>query len=197
MVERDGQCRIRTLGGKSGALYVATVTGTTPNNLRVIVVMGVSGAGKTEVGRALAAAIGWPFHDADEYHSAANIAKMHRGEGLTDADRAPWLAKLHDLTTDAVASGQSIVLACSALRQSYRDRIDPDGVAPGAVRYVYLDVPREVLEERLRTRHGHFAPPALLESQLATLEKPHDGVCVDGTLSPKEIVADARARLGV
>ena len=173
------------------------MTEATPNNLRVIVVMGVSGAGKTEIGRDLAAAIGWPFHDADEYHSPANIAKMHRGEGLTDADRAPWLAKLHDLVTDAVASGQHIVLACSALKQAYRDTIQPDRVSPDEVRYVFLDVPRNVLEERLRTRHGHFAPPALLDSQLATLEKPRDAVQVDGSRSPQEIVAVIRDRLGV
>lgn len=159
--------------------------------------MGVSGAGKTEIGRALSAAIGWPFHDADEYHSPANIAKMHRGEALTDADRAPWLARLHDLVTDAVASGQHIVLACSALKEAYRETLRPDGVAPDEVRYVYLDVPREVLEERLRMRHGHFAPPELLDSQLATLEKPRDALWVDGSRTPKEIVVVIRDRLGV
>jgi gluconokinase len=173
---------------------VTESTGATP---RVIVVMGVSGAGKTEVGRALAAALHWTFHDADEYHSEANIAKMHRGEGLTDADRAPWLAKLHALVADAIASKKSCVLACSALKESYRDELRPENASSGDVRFVYLDVPREVLEERLRHRHGHFAPPALLGSQLATLEKPHDAVWVDGTCSPAEIVEVVRHRLGV
>jgi gluconokinase len=164
---------------------------------RVIVVMGVSGAGKTEVGRALAAALQWTFHDGDEYHSKANIEKMHRGEGLTDADRAPWLAKLHQLVEDVIASNQRCVLACSALKETYRDELRPANAAPGDVRFVYLDVPREILEQRLRNRHGHFAPPELLGSQLATLEKPHDALWVDGTRLPAEIVDGIRERLGV
>jgi len=159
--------------------------------------MGVSGAGKTEIGRALADAIQWTFYDADAYHSAANIAKMHRGEGLSEADRAPWLAKLHALVTDVIASNQRCVLACSALRESYRDALRPANAGPGDVRFVYLDVPREVLEERLRTRHGHFAPPELLGSQLATLETPHDALWVDGTGTPQEIVAFIRDQLGL
>ncbi len=159
--------------------------------------MGVSGAGKTEVGRALADALQWTFHDGDDYHPKTNIEKMHRGEGLTDADRAPWLATLHALVADVIASNQCCVLACSALKESYRDQLRPANASPGGVRFVYLDVPREVLEERLRERHGHFAPPALLESQLATLEEPHDALWVDGTRSPAEIVGVIRERLGV
>jgi gluconokinase len=173
------------------------VTESTEATPRVIVVMGVSGAGKTEIGRALANALQWTFHDADEYHSPANIAKMHRGEGLTDADRAPWLAKLHALVADVIASKQSCVLACSALKESYRVELRPENASPGEVRFVYLDVPREVLEQRLRDRRGQFAPPALLDSQLATLEKPRDALWVDGTRSPAEIVGVIRERLGV
>jgi len=157
--------------------------------------MGVSGAGKTEIGRALAQDIAWPFYDADAYHTPEHIAKMHRGEGLTDADRAPWLAKLHALVADVIASNQHCVLACSALKSSYRDVLRPENAAPGDVRFVFLDVPRAILEERLRTRHGHFAPPELLDSQLATLELPHDAVWVDGTRLPAEIVASIREKL--
>jgi gluconokinase len=163
----------------------------------VIVVMGVSGAGKTEIGVALADALHWPFYDADEYHSPANIEKMHRGEGLTDADRAPWLARLHALVTEVIQTSRCCVLACSALKESYRHALRPANAPPGAVRFVYLDVPREVLDERLRTRDGHFAPPELLGSQLATLEKPHDALWVDGTRTPPEIVAVIRERLAV
>lgn len=159
--------------------------------------MGVSGAGKTVIGRALADAIRWTFYDADAYHAPENIEKMHRGEGLTDADRAPWLAKLHALVIEVIASNERCVLACSALKESYRHVLRPDNASPGDVRFVYLDVPRAVLEERLRTRHGHFAPPELLTSQLATLEKPHDALWVDGTLTPPEIVAVIRERLEV
>jgi gluconokinase len=159
--------------------------------------MGVSGAGKTVIGRALAEALQWTFHDADEYHSPANIQKMHRGEGLTDADRAPWLAKLHQLVADVIASNECCVLACSALKASYRDELQPANASSGDIRFVYLDVPRDVLEQRLRTRHGHFAPPALLDSQLATLEKPDDAVWIDGTCSPAEIVRAVRERLGL
>ena len=194
--ESEGQCRNRTLGGECAAVYVEPVSEST-TKIRVIVVMGVSGAGKTEVGRALADAIDWAFHDADEYHSKANIEKMHRGEGLTDADRAPWLAKLRALVTDVIASNQRVVLACSALKESYRDMLRAPNTGTEETRFVYLDVPRAVLEERLRTRHGHFAPPALLESQLATLEPPSDALWVDGTKSPPEIVRSIRAELRV
>ena len=159
--------------------------------------MGVSGAGKTEIGRALAEAIGWPFRDADEYHSPENIEKMHRGEGLTDADRAPWLDELRALTSRAFAAGEPMVLACSALKRSYREHLRPAGAPRDAVRFVYLDVPRSVLEERLRSRQGHFATIDLLDSQLSTLEPPSDALWVDGTATPDEIVRRIRDELAL
>ena len=133
--------------------------------------MGVAGAGKTTVGRELADAIGWEFHDADDFHSAENIAKMHRGEGLTDGDRQPWLEALGRLIA---------VRACSALKHAYRVMLIPTGIPAAAIRFVYLDVPPEELERRLERRH-HYAGPSLLASQLATLEKPKDAVWIDGT----------------
>lgn len=164
---------------------------------RFIVIMGVSGAGKTVVGQALASALQWPFDEGDDYHSAANIAKMSHGEGLTDADRAPWLAALHDLIEATIERGDCAVLACSALREAYRTALVPADASRDEVPFVYLDVPPSVLEERLRGRHGHFAGPSLLESQLATLEKPRDALWIDGTLPIPEIVQRIRAALGI
>jgi gluconokinase len=159
--------------------------------------MGVAGAGKTTVGRQLAQAIGWEFHDADEYHSAENIAKMHRGEGLTDADRQPWLAKLNALIGTIVRAGRHAVLACSALKESYRAALIPQDISVGAVRFAFLDVPEEELRRRLTERHGHYAPPELLASQLATLEAPHDALWVDGRCSVDEEVKTIRMAFGL
>lgn len=164
---------------------------------RVIVVMGVAGAGKTLVGSALARSLGWSFYDADDFHSPENVAKMHRGIGLTDADRAPWLARLRDVIDRVIRDGRNAVLACSALKEAYRHTLTPDDAPSGTVRFVYLDVPAGVLRERLEHRQHHYAPPALLDSQLATLEPPRDAIRVDGTLPPDDIVTAARAGLGL
>lgn len=173
------------------------MTDATKNRPRIVVVIGVSGAGKTRVGHELAEAIGWTFIDADEYHSPANVAKMHRGEALTDADREPWLAALRDALVSELDAGRKVVLACSALRQRYRDVLHPPNVSAGTLRFVFLNVPREVLADRLRTRKGHFAPITLLDSQLATLEPPRDALWVDGTRTPSDIVATIRQALEV
>ena len=123
----------------------------------------------------------------------ANIEKMHRGEGLTDADRAPWLATLHALVADVIASNQRCVLACSALKESYRDQLRPANASPGDVRFVYLDVPREVLEERLRERHGHFAPPALARRASSRRSKSRTMRCGStARCPPAEIVGVVR-----
>jgi gluconokinase len=164
--------------------------------VNVIVVMGVSGAGKTLVGRALAAALGWPFHEGDDYHSPENIEKMSHGIALDDADRAPWLDAIHALIIQIVSSGATGVIACSALKDVYRTRL-ASGATAGAVRFVFLDVPRSVLEERVRARKGHFVPPELLPSQLATLEVPRNALRVDGTLPVTEIVRQIRNELGI
>ena len=136
----------------------------------VIVVMGVSGCGKSTVASRLADHLGWDMAEGDEMHSAANVAKMAAGEPLTDADRWPWLTKVAawiDAQTDAGGSG---VITCSALKRSYRDRLRRDNVL-----FVYLRVPREILAARLGARAGHYMPASLLDSQLAALEEPgHD-----------------------
>jgi gluconokinase len=160
---------------------------------RVIIVMGVAGAGKTFIGQALARALEWPFYDADDFHSRANVEKMRRGEGLTDEDRQPWLAAMRDLIASILERGERSVLACSALRQSYRTALVPEDAPNGTVRFVYLHVPEQVLRERLAARKHHFAPPTLLPSQLQTLEEPADALWEDGTRPPDEIVRSIRA----
>ena len=177
--------------------YVAEMQ-TGPKRLpNVIVVMGVAGAGKTLVGKTLARAIGWAFYDADDFHSRANIEKMSRGEPLTDDDRRPWLAAMRVTIAGVIERADHGVLACSALKEWYRRALVPEEAPPGAVRFVYLDVPESVLHDRLARRTGHFAPPELLPSQLKTLEPPVDAVWEDGTRSPDDIVRSARASLGV
>src|SRR5271168_4901472 len=137
----------------------------------VVIVMGVTGAGKTTIGRALAAALGWEFHDGDELHTEANKRKMHGGIALDDADRAPWLSALRKLIKAMLAEGRDGVVACSALKKSYRDELVVD---PNSVKVVYLKVPDQVVSERLRNRSGHFMNPDLLQSQFDTLEEPAD-----------------------
>jgi gluconokinase len=165
--------------------------------VRVIVVMGVAGSGKTTVGRALAADLGWRFVDADDHHSPESIAKMARGEPLDDADRWPWLDRLRGIIEGALADGAGgLVLACSALKTSYRARLAGDD-AGGRVRFVYLAGPPELFRDRLARRAGHYMKAAMLESQLATLEPPADAVAVDAGLPIAALVARARAALAI
>ena len=138
----------------------------------IVVLMGVTGSGKTTTGKALAKRLGWQYAEGDDYHSEANRQKMHAGIPLTDEDRAPWLATLHDLLEGWQRSGTSGVLACSALRQRYRDQLAA-GIDPAALRFVLLDAPRAVLQQRLQQRRGHYMNPALLDSQISTLEQPN------------------------
>lgn len=135
----------------------------------ILIVMGVAGSGKSTVGRLLAERLGWPFLDGDDFHPPGNVEKMRRGEPLADADRLPWLARLRDLAADCLARGESAVLACSALKESYR-RILAGG--DPRVRFVYLRADPDLLASRLEARTGHFFARALLESQLAALEEP-------------------------
>jgi gluconokinase len=161
----------------------------------VVVIMGVAGSGKTTVGSALAAALGWRFVDADDHHTPESIAKMARGEPLDDADRWPWLDRLRALIDDALATGRRLVLACSALKASYRARL-AGGDAGRRVRFVYLAGPLELFRERLAQRAGHFMKPAMLDSQFATLEVPGEAVAVDAALPVAEIVGRIRAGVG-
>ena len=141
----------------------------------IVVLMGVSGSGKTTVGRALAAALGWPFYDADDFHPPANVAKMAAGQPLTDEDRWPWLDSIAAAMQRIDASGGNAVLACSALRQVYRDRIAP----AGDVRFVYLEGDYDTIAARVAERTHRYMPASLLASQFATLEPPRDAITVD------------------
>jgi gluconokinase len=160
----------------------------------IAVLMGVTGAGKTTVGRRLAADLGWVFVEGDDLHPPANIDRMRRGEPLTDADRWPWLRALRGRIDELVLAGRSAVVTCSALKEAYRDALAAERPE---VRFVYLQAPAGVIEDRLRHRVGHFMPPGLLASQLETLEEPTDAVAVDARSTPAEIVAAVRRGLGI
>jgi gluconokinase len=157
----------------------------------VIVVMGVSGSGKSTVGKKLAESLGWKYFDADDFHSKANVQKMKSGVPLTDADREPWLHELRDLIKDCLEKKTDAVLACSALKEIYRKHL----LVNDDVRLVYLKGDQDMIEDRLNRRRGHFMNPALLESQFATLEEPVEGTRVDAAGDPDEIVKTIRKRL--
>jgi carbohydrate kinase (thermoresistant glucokinase family) len=161
----------------------------------IILLMGVAGCGKTTVGHRLAAALGVPFVDADDLHPALNVRKMRAGTPLTDADRAPWLEAVGREIADAAAGPRGLVVACSALKRCYRDRLR--WAAP-ALRLVWLTGPSPLMRDRLNARTGHFMPPALLDSQLETLEPPTPDerpIVADIAQSPADIVAVIRRRL--
>jgi gluconokinase len=161
----------------------------------IILLMGVSGAGKTTVGRLLAADLGWTFQEGDDFHSAASVAKMSHGIPLTDEDRLPWLLALRRSIEERLARGEDAVYACSALKRSYRRLLKEREGEP--VVFVYLKADSARLAERLEHRAGHFAKRDLLPSQLATLEEPEDALTVDASAPPPAVVAAIREGLGV
>ena len=137
---------------------------------RAIIVMGVSGCGKTSVAEGLAAALSAAFIEGDSLHPAANVEKMSKGIALSDADRWPWLDAVGRALSEAREEGRDVVVSCSALKKSYRDRLR--AAAGGALSFVFLEGSREILLSRMAARQGHFMPASLLDSQLATLEDP-------------------------
>jgi len=159
----------------------------------IVIVMGVVGAGKTTVGKLLASELGWQFADADDFHPASNVEKISHGIPLTDEDREPWLDRLRRAILKWVSDGQSTVLACSALKRSYRARLQ----AAPEVRFVFLKGSAALIAQRLRERHGHFAGEAILASQLADLEQPEDAVTVDISGAPEQIVDQIRKALSL
>jgi gluconokinase len=154
----------------------------------IVILMGVMGSGKSTVGHLLAERTDWLYAEGDNYHSDANKAKMHAGIPLDDNDRAPWLATLHDLLLGWYKDGKSGILACSALKQKYRNVLSAD-ISENDLRFVLLELSRETLTERLSKRSGHYMNPGLLDSQLATLEMPADALKVSAEGTTEETVA--------
>jgi carbohydrate kinase (thermoresistant glucokinase family) len=160
----------------------------------VIYIMGVSGSGKTTVGLQLSAVTGIPFFDADDFHSAANKAKMNSGQPLTDDDRKGWLDSLNQLAKKE-AQNKGAIIACSALKEKYRIILS-DGIEE-SVHWVYLQGDQALISQRLKARKGHFMPASLLQSQFDALEIPHNAILVAINRSPEEIVREIVAKLGV
>ena len=159
----------------------------------IIVLMGVTGSGKTTVGRLLAESLGWTYVEADDFHSELNIEKMKGGIPLDDAGRKPWLENLRELVRDCLARSENAVLACSALRESYREFLLLDE----RVKLVYLKGDYRMIQERLAERRDHYMDPALLDSQFETLEEPSEGLRIDASSDPTVIVSIIRNNLSI
>ena len=155
--------------------------------VRFLIVMGVSGCGKTSVGEVLAEELGWDFYDADDYHPTENVAKMASGIPLNDSDRAPWLATLHDMISSSLIQNRPGVLACSALKERYRQQLlegNPN------VQIVYLKGSYDLIWSRMSARKDHYMKPHMLKSQFDALEEPTDALMVDISVSVDEIVQE-------
>lgn len=159
----------------------------------VILVMGTTGAGKTTVGKLIAQRLGWIFLDADDFHPATNVEKMRHGIPLTDADRAPWLANIHSRLLQLAAENKDTVLACSALKQSYRDTLS----SQLDMRIVYLRGSYEQMRQHILARHGHFAGESILAGQFADLEEPTNATVLEVAGSPSQLVDTAIRKLGL
>lgn len=159
----------------------------------IIIILGVAGSGKTTIGLLLARELGWTFFDADDFHSGSNRAKMSQGVPLTDEDRAGWLTSLKELITQNIQQNHPAILACSALKNSYRATLEVNE----QVKFVYLRGTYEQIKKRLLNRTGHFMTAVMLDSQFQTLEEPKNALTVDITASPQEILAIIRKGLNL
>ena len=158
--------------------------------------MGPAGSGKTTVGKLLADQLSWEFADGDDFHPPANIEKMSQGIPLTDEDRLPWLQSIRDAMRQWQAQGKNAVIACSALKRTYRELL---GIGPNAkaIKLVYLKGTYDLLLERLHSRTGHYMKEQMLTSQLADLEEPTDTLTIDISNTPEKIVSEIRKHLGL
>lgn len=161
------------------------------NTSRFFMVMGVSGSGKTRVGKSLAEYLGWDFYDADDFHPPENVSKMAAGIPLSDSDRAPWLAALHELISSSLMQDQPGVLACSALKQQYRQQL-LEGNAD--VQIIYLKGSYELIWSRMSTRKDHYMKPHMLQSQFDVLEEPTSALIIDISLPADDIVQEILKR---
>lgn len=159
----------------------------------IVIVMGVSGVGKTTIGQRLAESLGWPFFDADDFHPQANVDKMGRGIPLTDDDRWPWLARIHQKMSGLLAEGRSAVIACSALKAAYRDRLT--ATQADQTVFVYLKGEYDLLLQRMQAREGHFMKADMLKSQFDTLEEPNEAITVEVTVKPETIIQNIQEQL--
>ena len=160
----------------------------------IVIVFGVSGAGKTTIGKLLAEQLGWRFYEGDDFHPSANIEKMHSGRSLTDEDRWPWLERLREQIARSIAAKENAVLACSALKRAYRGRLR----VSDDVRFVFLRGDYALIENQLRRRRGHFMNPELLKTQFADLEEPgpdEETVTIELGRSPEELVNEIKIKL--
>lgn len=159
----------------------------------IIVLMGVTGSGKSTVGKLLASQLSWRFFEGDDFHSPKNIEKLRRGEPLNDGDRRPWLEAIREVIRATIDGGQNAVIACSALKESYRKLLQ----IREQVSFVYLKAGVTLVQDRLKNRVGHFMNPDLVQSQFDTLEEPEQALQIDAGSSPDEIVQVIRTRLSV
>jgi carbohydrate kinase (thermoresistant glucokinase family) len=157
-----------------------------PNNSpKAVILMGVAGSGKTAVGKGVETRLNWLFLDADDFHPAANIEKMKQGIPLNDQDRIPWLRALRNELTRLLGEGRSVILACSALKESYRQLLSDD---MAAMSFVLLDVDQETIRQRLQHRSAHFFPKELMDSQFAALEQPKEAIIIDARKPLDEVI---------
>ncbi|HUE54654.1 MAG TPA: gluconokinase [Candidatus Udaeobacter sp.] len=159
----------------------------------IILLMGPAGSGKTTIGELLAAQLGWQFADGDNFHSPANIEKISHGIPLTDSDRLPWLDSIREAISEWLSRHKNVVLACSALKRTYRDRL----LISRDVKLVYLKGSYDLLRQRLHARKGHYATEQILTSQFTDLEEPADALIIDVSPPPQEIAAEIRTKIGL